>query len=59
MPVHVPAVWKLAVPPKIHIFLWLLANNRLLPRDNLNKRQNVPDLSSVLSSEAEACMLGK
>lgn len=37
-PVYIPAVWKLVVPPKIHMFLCLLANNRLMTRDNLLKR---------------------
>lgn len=38
VPVNVPAVWKIAVPPKIHIFLWLMLKNKLLTRDNLSKR---------------------
>jgi len=37
-PVHVPAVWKLIIPPRIHIFLWLLSRNKLLTRDNLGKK---------------------
>jgi hypothetical protein len=38
-----PVVWKLAVPPRIHIFLWLVANNKILTRDNLAKRKIVDD----------------
>jgi hypothetical protein len=34
-----PVVWKLRVPPKLHTFLWLLANNKTLTRDNLAKRR--------------------
>jgi hypothetical protein len=34
-PVYVPAVWKINVPPKIHVFLWLLSNNKLMTVDNL------------------------
>jgi hypothetical protein len=37
IPVHTPAVWKLHIPPRIHVFLWLIANNKLLARDNLQK----------------------
>jgi hypothetical protein len=29
-PVFIPAVWKLTVPPRIHVFMWLLSNNKLL-----------------------------
>jgi hypothetical protein len=38
MPAHIPAVWRVKVQPRVHVFLWLLANNRLLTRDNLVKR---------------------
>lgn len=37
-PVCIPAVWKLHIPPRVHIFLWLLAHNKLMTRDNLKKR---------------------
>jgi hypothetical protein len=37
-PVFVPAVWSIEVPPKIHLFLWLLSHNKLATVDNLNKR---------------------
>jgi len=37
-PMHVPAVWKLIIPPRIHIFLWLLSRHKLLTRDNLGKK---------------------
>jgi hypothetical protein len=36
-PMYIPTVWKLLIPPRIHFFLWLLSNNRLLARDNLEK----------------------
>jgi hypothetical protein len=55
VPVHILAVWKLHVPPRLHVFIWLLANNKLLTRDNLVKRQNVPDLTCVFCSENETC----
>ena len=34
-PVYTPVVWNLHVPPRIHIFLWLLTNNKTLTRNNL------------------------
>lgn len=37
-PVFLPAVWKITVPPRVHVFLWLLFYNKLMTRDNLLKR---------------------
>jgi hypothetical protein len=37
-PVHLPAIWNIVVPPKIHLFLWLLSHNKLATVDNLNKK---------------------
>jgi hypothetical protein len=37
--VYVPAVWNIIVPPKIHLFLWLLSHNELASVDNLNKKK--------------------
>ena len=54
-PVFVPSVWKLKVPPKIHVFMWLLANNKLMTRDNLRKRHIIKPLECVFCSEAETC----
>jgi hypothetical protein len=34
----IPALWKIGVPPKIHMFLWLLSHNKLATVDNLNKK---------------------
>ncbi|WVZ50554.1 hypothetical protein U9M48_001796 [Paspalum notatum var. saurae] len=34
-PVLVPSLWDVKVPPRVHFFLWLLANNRVLTRENL------------------------
>jgi hypothetical protein len=31
-------VWKICVPPKIHLFLWLLSHNRLATVVNLNRK---------------------
>ena len=55
IPVHSPAVWNLRVPPRLHIFLWLLSKNKLLTRDNLAKRRHVEDASCVFCSEPESC----
>jgi hypothetical protein len=38
IPLFIPSIWSLTVPPRIHIFLWLLSNNKLMTRDNLEKR---------------------
>jgi hypothetical protein len=43
LPMFVPVVWKLRVPPRIHFFLWLLSNDKLLIRNNLEKRRKVED----------------
>ena len=44
-PAYTPSIWKLYVPPRIHIFLWLLSNNKILTRTNLAKRRHVEDQS--------------
>jgi hypothetical protein len=31
---YIPAVWNICVPPKIHLFLWLLSHNKLATVDN-------------------------
>jgi hypothetical protein len=46
-------MWKIKVPPRIHIFLWLLANNKVLTRDNLAKRRNVDDKTCLICKEYE------
>jgi hypothetical protein len=40
-PIYTPVVWKLTVPPCIHVFLWSVANNQLLTRDNLAKTEKL------------------
>ena len=44
-----------SILPKIHLFLWLVAHNKILTRDNLAKRQSVDDLTYVFCSEHETC----
>jgi hypothetical protein len=46
-------MWKIKVPPRIHIFLWLLANNKVLTRDNFVKRRNVDDKTYLFCKEYE------
>ena len=36
--IHVSAVWKLVIPPRVQFFLWLLSKNRNLTRDVLESR---------------------
>ena len=52
-PVFIPAVWKLSVPPKIHVFLWLFSYNKLMTRDNQRKRHIIKPLDRVLCFEHE------
>jgi len=54
MPVHISAVWSLKIPPRVHFFLWLLAKNKLLTRDNLNIRQKLDDVRCLFCSEDES-----
>jgi len=53
-PVYVQAVWKLNIPPRVHFFLWLLSNNRLLTRDNLAKKRDVSDPSCLFCKDCES-----
>jgi hypothetical protein len=53
-PVYIPSVWKLKIPPRVHVFLWLLFYNKLLTRDNLHKRQEIPELCCVFCLEEES-----
>ena len=54
IPVYVHAAWKINIPPRIQIFLWLLTKNKLLTRDNLAKRREVLDQSYLFCSERES-----
>jgi hypothetical protein len=51
--VFTPVVWKIKVPPRIHVFLWLVANNKVLTRDNLAKRKSLDDLLCLFCCENE------
>ncbi|WVZ97911.1 hypothetical protein U9M48_043413 [Paspalum notatum var. saurae] len=52
--VHSPAVWSPKIPPRIHFFLWLLSQNKVLTRDILAKRREVSDDRCLLCSEKES-----
>jgi hypothetical protein len=52
--VYTPMMWKIQVPPRIHIFLWLPANNKVLTRDNLAKRKQLEDKTCLFCKEAES-----
>jgi hypothetical protein len=52
--VFTPVMWKIAIPPRVYIFLWLLANNKTSTRDNLAKRRNLDDKTCVFYTEPES-----
>lgn len=39
LPLYTPVVWKIMVHPLVNVYLWFLANKRLLTRDKLAIRQ--------------------
>ena len=53
-PVFILVVWKLLVPPKIHIFLWLVSYNKIMTRDNLRKRHIIKPLDCVFCSSEKS-----
>ncbi|KAJ1272904.1 hypothetical protein BS78_06G238600 [Paspalum vaginatum] len=53
--VHVSGLWSVKIPPRVHFFLSLLANNKVLTRSNLAKRRNVEDQSCLFCIELETC----
>ena len=52
--VHVPTLWHLKIPPRIHFFLWLLSKNKLLTRSNLSLRRKVDDQTCLFCLENES-----
>ena len=51
--IHTPVVWKLLIPPRVQVFLWLLCKNRILTRDNLGMRREVEENSCLFCAEDE------
>jgi hypothetical protein len=49
-----PLIWKIQVPARLHIFLWLLANSKVLTRDNLARRRHVEDKACLFCNEADS-----
>lgn len=54
IPVHEPAVWKLFIPPRVQFFLWLVTKNKVLTRDNVNKRVKLDNLECLFCAEEES-----
>jgi hypothetical protein len=42
------------IPPRGHFFLCLLSKNKLLTRDNLDKRRELDDKTSLFCEEQES-----
>lgn len=53
-PVFIPGVSKLAVPPRINVFLWLVSYNKIMTRDNLIKRNMNKATGRVFCAEPES-----
>ena len=45
--------WKIVVPHRYLVFLWLAFHNKILTRDNLNKRREVENLKCLFCNEDE------
>jgi hypothetical protein len=53
MPAYEHVVRKVLIPPRVQIFLWLLAKNKVLTRDNLAKRREVSNKTCLFCNELE------
>ena len=57
LPTHVPAVWALCIHPRVYFFpLWLLSKNKVLTRDNVEKRKHLDDNSCLFLLRAKQCV---
>jgi hypothetical protein len=52
-PIYLPSVWKLKIPPRIQVFLWLFSQNKIMTRDNLRIRGMVKPLDCEMCKELE------
>jgi hypothetical protein len=52
--VFTPVMWKIEAPPRVHIFLWLLANDKIMSINNLAKRRHVEDGSCLFCADLES-----
>ena len=51
--IFLPAVWKLKIPPRIQVFLWLFSQNKIMTRDNLRARGIPKPLECEICKEIE------
>jgi hypothetical protein len=49
--IYTPVMWSITAPLRLHIFLWLLANGKVLTRDNLAKRRYARDKTCLFYSD--------
>jgi hypothetical protein len=54
--IYLLVMWKIHVPLMIHVFLWLVGNNKILTRDNLAKRREVTNRSCLFCSKSETIL---
>lgn len=52
-PIFIPSVWSVVVPPRTQVFLWLLAHNKLMTKNNLLKRGIDKNPECLFCSEQE------
>jgi hypothetical protein len=52
--IFTPFMWKIHVPPRIYVFLWVLGNGKVLTPDNLAKRRPEDDKTCLFCNEAES-----
>jgi hypothetical protein len=50
MPTHIPTMRNIHAPPRVNVFLWLLAYNKFFTKENLNK-QTLLDFTCLFFSE--------
>lgn len=52
-PVFRSAIWAIPIPPRVHFFLWLLTQNKVLTRDNVSKRKQIEDKNCLFCCERD------
>jgi hypothetical protein len=50
--VFTPVMWRIPVPPRLHVFLWVLINNKVGDIVN-NKRKHIDDKTCLFCFEPE------
>jgi hypothetical protein len=51
--IYLPAIWDMKIPPRMHFFLWLLSQNKIMTRDNVAKRKKVEDKRCLFCTKEE------